>query len=348
MEDCSACSLDLQSGYRIDFPNRHSCEQIASTMLLSGSEQLVRVSDHALWMPERLFLDHVDYWEAHCEPSAWKVRHVQRQDGGLSSDVLGTALTWHEGTAKRAETWVYELIARDRIKMMFQPIVNVQDDSSLTIGYEMLARGMDADGQWIAPAKLFAAAREQNQMFRLDRACRFAAIDAASSLPATASVFVNFIPTSIYVPEHCLATTMAAVQRIGLRPEQLVFEVVETERVEDLAHLKRILRFYRERGFRYALDDVGQGFNDLDTLRALEPDVVKLDREWVTEIHLDREKRAVAEHVLKVSLGMGAVPLAEGVESAQEAHVLRELGYTWQQGYYYGRPTFHPELLPSV
>lgn len=338
--------MDAQRGYRIDFPDEAICQQIVSSMQLAASAAPWRVAQRALWMQDNVFYAHSDYWLAHCEPTEWIVHQVDAKEAQTDHLPSGARVSFAQAVAMRPETWVYDVIAQKRLRMMYQPIVDADCQGAL-VGYELLARGFASDGAVIPPTRLFAAAKDQNQLFRLDRACRLAAIEAAAILPHAHLVFVNFIPTSIYVPEHCLATTLAAVERTGVQAEQIVFEVVETERVDDLAHLKRILRFYRERGFRYALDDVGQGFNNLDTLQALEPDVVKLDREWVSGIHLEREKREVAKRVVDICRRMGARPLAEGVELREEADVLQELGYTWQQGYYYGRPDFTPSAASS-
>jgi len=140
---------------------------------------------------------------------------------------------------------------------------------------------------------------------------------------------------------------MAAVEQNQLQNSQVVFEVVETEQVNEIQHLKRILQFYRAQGFRYALDDVGEGFNDFEMLKSLEPDVVKLDRKWVTDIHLHKEKWHVAEQVFRLTQEIGAIALAEGIECAEEAATLGNIGYRWQQGYFYGRPDWHPNTPPA-
>lgn len=80
-------------------------------------------------------------------------------------------------------------------------------------------------------------------------------------------------------------------------------------------------------------------------LQALEPDVVKLDRKFASNISSDKEKRLAAESVLKLATSMGSVALAEGVEQPEEARILGEMGYRWQQGYLYGRPQWQPETV---
>lgn len=287
-----------------------------------------------IWFQDRMLYGCVDYWLQYCDTADWEIYEL------VDGVAQGSKVSLSQVADRRPRLWVTDVIAADSIRMMMQPIVQASDNT--IIGYEMLARGYDSSGKLIPPTELFAAAKDQNQLFLLDRSCRIQGIRAASRLSKDMMVFINFVPTSIYVPEHCLQTTMAAVKVLGIHPSQVVFEVVETERVEDLQRLKGILQYYRAEGFRYALDDVGQGFNDTSVLRELEPDVVKLDRAYVSGIEQDREKQEIAQTVLRVAESVGATALAEGIETAAEARVLRDMGYVWQQGYYYGKPSFDP------
>ena len=79
-------------------------------------------------------------------------------------------------------------------------------------------------------------------------------------------------------------------------PNQFVFEVVETEQVEDLDHLKNILSYYKDKGFQYALDDVGEGYSTLDMLSSLQPQYMKLDMKYVQGVAVDPEKQRVLKH----------------------------------------------------
>jgi EAL domain-containing protein (putative c-di-GMP-specific phosphodiesterase class I) len=178
----------------------------------------------------------------------------------------------------------------------------------------------------------------------LDRACRIQAIRTADRQSSPdALYFINFIPSGIYVAELCLETTFKALKERRISPSRIVFKVTEPEFVRDLDHLKSILRYYRSHGLRYALDDVGEGHNTLDTLRYLEPDIVKLDRKWVSHVDQDPKKRDVALETLETARNVGATALAEGVERAEEAEVLKAMGYLWQQGYLYGKASEIPQ-----
>ncbi|MFX4301871.1 EAL domain-containing protein [Alicyclobacillus tolerans] len=342
LDNCPLC-MGTVKGYMIEVDRPSVLQEVIQSLSQHSQKEWQPVNHSQLWVGNRLFFDCLSFWSEYYSLENWDFYEAVK----LGSEIEKmNHVTFHEVVARRPVLWVDEIIQRDQIHMMYQPIVHVQHKQ--TIGYEMLARALKPDGSLISPALLFESARNQSELFRLDRTCRIKGIQAGQQLSQEQLIFVNFIPTSIYIPEHCLQTTMKAAYENGIDNSRIVFEVVETERVDNLEHLKRILLYYRREGFRYALDDVGEGFNDLSTLLALEPDVVKLDRKFVKNIHLDKEKRDRAEKIYRLTSSMNAIALAEGIESAEEARILREIGYDWQQGYYYGKPSFSPSSNSEV
>jgi EAL domain-containing protein (putative c-di-GMP-specific phosphodiesterase class I) len=132
---------------------------------------------------------------------------------------------------------------------------------------------------------------------------------------------------------------------LGIPFSQLVFEVVETESVDDIEHLKRILTYYRERGLHYALDDVGEGFSTIEVLEQLMPNYMKLDMKFVHGVSDDLTKQAAAKKFLSAALQVGAIPLAEGIEKKEDFEWLKEAGYELFQGYLFGKPNPIPAYL---
>lgn len=229
--------------------------------------------------------------------------------------------------------WVDRLIDEKRIRMFFQPIVDVGER---IYAYEALARFIGEDGNLLYPDQVFSAARARGRLYALDRLCRMHAVEAAA--PMRAKTFINFIPTSIYSPEFCLKSTVDLAARLNVDPSLFVFEVVETEKTEDMEHLKRILAFYKNKGFRYALDDVGEGFSTVEMLAELEPHYMKLDRAYVDGVADDSSKQRTAGLFLETALRIGSVPLAEGIESRADFEWLKQRGYRLFQGYLFGKP----------
>lgn len=229
--------------------------------------------------------------------------------------------------------WIDEVIRNESVLCHFQPIVNVKEE---IYAYESLARFQRTDGSLIFPQEIFSAARSRGRLYALDKLCRMSAVKHGATI--NKKIFINFIPTSIYSPEFCLQSTVQLAEQLGIDPSIFVFEVVETEKVEDIEHLKRILAFYKKRGFSYALDDVGEGYSTIEMLSELQPQYMKLDMRYVQGVSQDVTKQRIANIFLEKANNIQSIPLAEGVECREDFEWLKERGYQLFQGYYFGRP----------
>lgn len=230
---------------------------------------------------------------------------------------------------------VVDYIANRRFSSHMQPIVQL---SGAPIGYELLLRPLPEQPPF-RPSELFAAAREAGLHSFLDREARSSAIRVASrQLPAGVKKFINFLPSSIYRPEDCLQQTFERIIMSGMDPADFVFEVVETERLDDVKHLNKVFSMYRNMGIRLAMDDLGDEFATVDVMEQLQPDYVKLDRKWVSGCDADADKQRRIEDVLERASRFHGVVLAEGVEREEEWKYLREAGVPLMQGYLFGRP----------
>lgn len=223
-----------------------------------------------------------------------------------------------------------DMMQSDRLRSWMQPIARAADLEM--VGAEMLLRGLDADGALVPPLELLDIARRSDLLFQLDLAARRCAIETAAAHCPTGLIFINFTPAAIYDPAFCLRTTVALVEKVGLRPEQVVFEITESEREPDTAHLLRILEFYRSRGFRSALDDVGAGFASLSRLHGLRPDIIKLDLSLVRNADADPVKRVLSRKLVETARELGISTLAEGIEAEAELRFFQDLGVDWVQG----------------
>ena len=105
---------------------------------------------------------------------------------------------------------------------------------------------------------------------------------------------------------------------------------------------ERILSFYRDAGFRVALDDIGSGYSSLNVLHQLRPDFLKLDMELVRNVHMDPFKATIAAKLLEIAQALGITAIAEGIESAEELAWVATHGATYAQGYFLGRPAADP------
>ncbi len=235
---------------------------------------------------------------------------------------------------------IVEMLRSKRLETWFQPIVRVADQS--LFAYECLSRGRGADGGLIRPDILFGIARKSNLLYYLDRDARITAIRNAARLGITSKVFINFNPTSIYSPETCLQTTIHALEESSLQTDQIVFEIVESDRVADMSQLTAILDHYRSRNFKVALDDLGAGFNSLTSLDKLRPDYVKLDLELTRNVDSDPYKARICENLLSMANKLGVDTIVEGIETPAEYRWISDHGATHVQGYLIARPAADP------
>lgn len=236
--------------------------------------------------------------------------------------------------------YLSSLIAKGALTTHFQPIVDLSSDT--IFGYESLARGVSEDGALIYPDSLFKWGREGDMLFYLDRACRESSLKTAAVKNITSKVFINFIPTAIYDPEHCLQSTVKWAKQLDFDPKNIIFEVIESDHVDDIDHLKKILDFYKSQGFMVALDDVGSGYSSLNMIAKLRPDIVKIDREIIDNIDTNEINQSIFRAIISIAKENGIVVLAEGIERIEEAVFCAKEGADLAQGYYYGKPTAEP------
>ncbi len=248
-------------------------------------------------------------------------------------------------------SWLIEVLRDQSFYSVFQPIVRC--DELLAPGqlpsifaYECLLRGQH-NGHSVAPMAMLDIARAADLVFQLDLAARRCAIIGAGHNKITQKVFINFSPNSIYDPWHCLRSTVNTVDEVGLRRDQVVFEITEVERLPEVKHLKRLVQFYREEGFEVALDDVGSGYSSLNVLVALRPDYVKLDMDLIRDVDRDAGKAIVAGKLLETVHELGLSTVAEGIERPEELSWVAERGANFAQGYLFARPATPPPPLDA-
>lgn len=275
---------------------------------------------------------------------AEEVRCLVRQDDGAPDparpSVLAqamTAPTLAEAGARVVNADLLHLFADEQagFHALYQRIVDLGDRH--TVGFEALLRGVSRDGSTVFPDVLFPAAEAAGWTNLLDRVGRTTALRDAGPWLGDQLLFVNFIPTSIYRPEVCLRTTELAARKAGVRLDQVVFEVTEGEQVRDLDHLEGVFDYYRSRGCKVALDDLGAGYSSLNLLVRLQPDVVKLDKELVQSLP-SPVGAAVVKAIVDITHSYGGLVLAECVETAEQAQCARDLGADLAQGWFFGRP----------
>jgi EAL domain-containing protein (putative c-di-GMP-specific phosphodiesterase class I) len=237
---------------------------------------------------------------------------------------------------------------RDGIKapfeftMAFHPIVDV--GARRVWAYEALVRGPDGQGAgWVLDQ-----VTEDNR-YAFDQSCRVKAIELAAALFDAADrplLSINFLPNAVYVPAACIRATLAAADRTGFPVDRIMLEFTEGERMEDVDHVKSIVREYQARNLITAIDDFGAGFSGLGLLAEFRPDVIKLDMGLIRNIDADDGRKAIVNGIVATARMLNLKVVAEGIETLGEMRALETLGIRLMQGFLFARPQV--EALPAV
>ena len=251
-------------------------------------------------------------------------------------------------TASVQGEWLLDILRKEKLVTYFQPIISVSSTPEV-FAYECLLRGLDEKGGLVSPGRMFSTAKAAGLLFYLDRAARLRAIETSTEQGLDTEVFINFNPTSVYDPVYCLQSMVGAIDKsFSLTPERIVFEVTESEEIKDSRHLLNILNFYRESGFRVALDDLGAGYGSLNLMEKLRPDFVKLDIDLVRDVDTDSYKARIAAKLLELARDLGVRVVAEGVETEGQWRWLQDNGADYAQGFFFARPAFPPPVPANI
>lgn len=235
---------------------------------------------------------------------------------------------------------------RRHVEYAFQPIVSLQ--SGACFGYEALLRGHARLG---LPniAALFDQAWRQGILHTVDLVLRRKALDAFASLPWHRDVrlFFNLDNRVFASPDYRPNRTRALLEDLGLPASAFCFELSELHGLGNESVVRGILARYRAQSLLLAIDDFGVGYSGLSLLYSQQPDIVKIDRMFVSEIHRDRRKRVLVTSIVNLARVLGITVVAEGIESEAEFLECRRIGCDLGQGYFIARPgTDLATLLP--
>ena len=230
---------------------------------------------------------------------------------------------------------------RSAMEIAYQPIVELS--SARIVGVEALARFPGWPKR--TPDLWFKEATEIGLGTELQVAAVELALPALDMLPLDVFVSVNIDPTAAASSE--LANV---IQRWP--GGRVVIELTEHAPANDYPSLREALDAFRRSGIRIAVDDAGAGFASLRHILELAPDIIKLDISIVRDIDTEASHRALASALVGFARETGTQLIAEGVETAEEALVLRSLGIPYIQGYFAARPGPIPDRtvipLPCV
>lgn len=224
------------------------------------------------------------------------------------------------------------------LDVAFQPIVDIH--SGTLFGVEALLRGTDTLG-YDSIASFFDRLYEENILYTFDLQLREKVIEKFCTIDGYENIklFYNIDNRVLEMTNFSKGNTSLLLRRHGIDHKSMVFEVSEQNEIIDTEHFTKLMHHYRDEGFCIAIDDFGIGQSGYKLLYHCAPDVIKIDRFFLSSIDKEPKKKLLARNMVQLATLMGCRVIAEGVETERELLVCKEIGCQMVQGYFILRPT---------
>ena len=261
-----------------------------------------------------------------------------KASGRDNAQIYNATLTSDALARMELEAGLRAAIANNEFFLTYQAQIDATSGTMCAV--EALIRWQHPQRGLISPMEFIPLAEERGLIdqigqWSLHSACTQAAAWAAAGHPLR--VAVNLSPLQFRSPD-VTSTVLATLAATGLDPQALELEVTEGALMENSASTRVALELLRDTGMRIALDDFGTGYSSLAYLTRMPISNIKIDKCFVNGLLGGGENEAIIRAVLAMAHSLGMRVTAEGVESAEQARMLKYLGCDFLQGYYFSRP----------
>jgi diguanylate cyclase (GGDEF)-like protein/PAS domain S-box-containing protein len=252
----------------------------------------------------------------------------------------------------KLEAELKRALERKEFELFYQPKVAL--GSGAVVGAEALIRWRHPERGLLPPAEFIQVVNTSPISTAVALwVLRTAAMQARAWQRAGSSIRVslNLSPSLIHSGELPIAVS-GFLSEIGLSPSLLELEVTEDIVLVDEAQALDTFRQIRELGVQIAFDDFGTGYASLSYLKKFPLDILKIDRSFVAELRQKRDDAAIVEATISLGKQFNLSVIAEGIEDAETAAILHEMGCDEGQGYHFGKPMpareFERKFLPQA
>jgi len=252
--------------------------------------------------------------------------------------VLRRTQSFAERGKDRAKTFreLKGIIQNRLIIPHFQPIFYLQ--SKKLLGVEVLSR-LPVGSYFESPEILFDTAFHLGILCDLEMTCHKEALLKLGDKAKKSLIFFNISP---YLVQDQKFRDFSSFYSLYTNPEMVVLELTERTAIRDFNIFLQLLEFFKNKGFKVSLDDVGSAYASLDSIVEIKPNFIKIDISLIRNIHVDAVRQNLLRAIVMFCKQSEIISIAEGIETQEELKVLIDLGVDGGQGYFLGRPT--PEV----
>jgi diguanylate cyclase (GGDEF)-like protein len=236
----------------------------------------------------------------------------------------------------RIEQELRNAVIEKRFDIEFQPQYSVSGEQLR--GFEALVRLKDSAGLPISPGIFIPIAEQMGLIGQISDQVMHQSCSLAALWPPNLSLAINLSPLQFIdgeLPERIYST----LEKSGMAPERLTVEITEGLLLEKTPQVQNQLEALRDMGVGIAIDDFGSGYSSLAYLSQFRFTKIKIDRSFVIALSSGQQSaQDIIRTIITLGRAMRMTVIAEGVETPEQAEVMRELGCDEIQGYVYGRP----------
>ena len=277
------------------------------------ADVLVSHADMAMYKSKTSRKGTVNFFDARMDESA-KARHLLKRN--MPSD-----------------------ISNGKFYLLFQPIVDA--GTREIVAAEGLARWRDVEDKVILPTQFIPIAEETGSITSLgsrlfEEACGYIRQWGAAGEFAV-PISLNVSPIQLRDPGFGLQL-IGKIEKSGIDPRSINVEITESAILKNLAIARRTLDLLKRYGIGVHIDDFGTGYSSLSLLKDMPLDALKIDKSFIRGIGIEASAESIAHAVVELSKKLGFRTIAEGVETEEQAVILRDIGVNCLQGYYFSRP----------
>jgi diguanylate cyclase (GGDEF)-like protein len=317
--------------------DRSRIEAIADAML-GQVEQPLELDGHKIQL--RLNLGLAGSWQVTKQAetllsAAESALDIVRRGGAHNIGWFSSVLARDIARTRLVERHLWQALDRNELSIHFQPLISLSDKS--VVGAEALLRWSSEALGNVSPAEFIPVAESSGAIHELGKFVLAEACKAARSWPSNLSVAVNVSPVQLDFSDMNKIINQV-LGEAGLEANRLHVELTESSLLTNHEFVVHQIEALRSAGVKIALDDFGTGHSSFEYLARLPIDKIKIDQSFVRKMLKDTKSQPIIQAVLGLANGLKLETVCEGVESEEQAMLLRLAGCTQAQGYLYGKP----------
>ncbi|RUM91672.1 MAG: hypothetical protein DSZ26_00235 [Thermovibrio sp.] len=242
---------------------------------------------------------------------------------------------------------IKDAIDSNRVIPYYQPIVNNSTEKVEKL--EALARLLKNDGSVMNPGEFLEISKFIGIYPEITKQIFEKVIRDLGEIPFEVSINLSYEDLTAETTFNSIVNFLRNLKsKKGLQVEftnRLVFEIVETEDIENYKYLQRFVKLVKPLGCKLAIDDFGAGYSNLKRIIDFKVDYLKIDGSIIKSVKTDKSSISLIKSIVSFSKALGIKTIAEFVSDEEIFKIVKDLGVDYSQGYYFGRPEPKEEIL---